>query len=236
MDNGQGLDEVAGDGVFTAEVPVDVVPGKYRTRIVSGNGVFLRTVEQTTLVYPSPVTLTFVQAREEGEDHKVMVTGEEGMVLPGSVAATVKLTNPNKKQIIIQSAVDRDSYSTEFVLPYDSTLGKHSREGTVYATETASNRGLILHIPESSFSVMQKPDVEKMTAEYLRAQEEKKQALEQARLQREREEAVKEGMLMIIIGNIVVILLGLIIWFVVRKLRIRKVEVPEMQLDAPPKS
>jgi uncharacterized membrane protein YqiK len=43
-------------------------------------------------------------------------------------------------------------------------------------------------------------------------------------------------MLTIIIGNVVVILLGLVIWFILGKLRIRKVDKPEMQLDAPPKN
>ncbi|PWI34449.1 TIGR03503 family protein [Vibrio albus] len=236
MDDGEGLDEYPGDGIFTAEVPVDVDPGKYRTRIVSGNGVFLRAVEQTSLVYPSPMTVTFVRARDEEKQHRLMVTGEQGMLMPGSIAVTVTQTNPQEEQRVTQSSSDKDSLTADFMLPADEAPGKHTWKGTVFATEAGTKRPLILTIPESSFSVMRKLDVEKSTAEYHRIQEEQKRALELARIKRERDEAIQSGMLTIIIGNVVVILLGLVIWFVISKLRIRKVEKPEMQLDAPPKN
>ncbi len=235
-DDGTGLDEYPGDGVFTVEVPLDVAPGKYRARVVSGNGVFMRAVEQTTLVYPSPVTVTFVRARDDQKEHRMMVTGEAGMTLPGSIAVTIKQTNPNEEQTITQSSADKDSLTADFTLPADQTPGKHIWSGTVYATEAATNRGLTLMLPESSFSVMQMLDIEKSTAEYHRIQEEQKRALELARLRHEREEALQKNMLMIIIGNVVMILLGLLAWFIIGKLRAGKTDKPEMQLDAPPKN
>ena len=54
-DDGQGLDEKPGDGGFTVSLPITSAPGKYRVRITSGNGVFLRAQEQEVLVYPSPM-------------------------------------------------------------------------------------------------------------------------------------------------------------------------------------
>jgi uncharacterized protein (TIGR03503 family) len=236
MDDGKGLDEYPGDGVFTAEVPVDVEPGKYRARIVSGNGVFLRAVEQISLVYPSPITVTFVRARDEMKQHRLMVTGEQGMIKPGSIAVTIKQMNPEEKQQVTQSATDKESLTADFMLPVDEMPGKHTWQGTVFATEEGTGRPLVLNLPQRSFSVMRKLDVEKSTAEYHRIQAEQKRALELARIKRERDEAIQSGMLTIIIGNVVVILLGLVIWFILGKLRIRKVDKPEMQLDAPPKN
>jgi FlaG/FlaF family flagellin (archaellin) len=50
-----------------------------------------------------------------------------------------------------------------------------------------------------------------------------------------REEKKTQGMIMIAIGNVVVILIALIAWFVIGKLRARKQAVPEMQLEMPKK-
>lgn len=40
-------------------------------------------------------------------------------------------------------------------------------------------------------------------------------------------------MIIIAVGNVVAILLGLLIWFVVRKVKAKKKALPEMQLKAP---
>lgn len=234
-DDGQGLDEVSGDGIFTVELPITVAPGKYKVRITSGNGVFLRAVEQTVLVYPSPITVSFIQSRVEEEDHLVTVTGEQGMVLPGSIAASIEQITPDKRSILTQSTVGQQEFTTDFTIPNDQQSGRHTWRGTVYATEGAAKRELVLQVEESAFSVMEKLDIEKSTKEYQRIQEEKRRALEIERVKRDREDARMAGMLTILVGNLVVIVLGLIIWFVIRKLKTRKVAVPEMQLDAPPK-
>lgn len=236
FDDGQGLDEVAGDGEFTVDLPITVEPGKYRARISTGNGVFLRVKEEDVLVYPSPVGVNFLQSREEEEGHNIIVSGEQGMIVPGSLAVSIQQTTPDGREILTQSTVKSDSLMTEFSLPNDKSPGKHTWKGTVYATEGAFQRELIIDIPESGFSVMEKVDVEKTTEAFLKLQEEKKKQLEIERIQRDREEVRTNSMLMILIGNLVVILLGLIIWFVVSKLRYRKAITPEMQLNVPPKS
>ncbi|WP_375751064.1 TIGR03503 family protein [Vibrio sp. HN007] len=236
FDDGQGLDEVAGDAEFTIELPISVVPGKYRARISTSNGVFLRVKEESVLVYPSPVGVNFLQSREEDQGHNIIVSGEQGMIVPGSLAVHIEQMTPDGRQILTQSSVKSDSLMTEFALPNDQTPGKHTWKGTVYATEGAFQRELIIDVPESGFSVMAKVDLEKTTEEFLKLQEEKRKQLEIERIQRDREEIRTDSLLMILIGNLVVILLGLIIWFVVSKLRYRKAITPEMQLNVPPKS
>lgn len=75
-DDGRGLDEKPGDGVFTVALPITPEPGKYRVRITSGNGVFLRAQEQVILVYPAPVVATFIQSRTQGVAHQISFNGE----------------------------------------------------------------------------------------------------------------------------------------------------------------
>lgn len=235
QDDGQDLDEISGDGVFTVALPITVAPGKYKARITSGNGVFLRAVEQTVLVYPSPIAVGFVQSRVDSEGHLVTITGEQGMVLPGTIAASIEQTTPDKRTILTQSSVDSEGFTTEFTMTNDPYPGKHTWKGTVYATEGAAKRELVITLKEKAFSVMKKLDIEQSTKEYQRIQEEKRRAFEIERIRRDREDARMTGMLTILVGNLVVIILGLIIWFVIRKLKTRRVSVPEMQLDAPPK-
>ncbi|MDV7105059.1 TIGR03503 family protein [Vibrio sp. TH_r3] len=235
-DDGKNLDEISGDGVFTVDLPISVSPGKYRARITSENGVFLRAVEQTVLIYPSPITVNFTQAKEETEPHMVTVIGEAGMILPGTLAVSVEQTTPDKQTITTQSSVARDELTTDLLMPNDRQAGKHIWKGTVYATEGAARRELVLQIQERAFSVMAKLDIEQSTKEYQRIQEEKRRLLEIERIKRDREEARMTGMLTILVGNLVVIVLGLLIWFIIGKLRARKAAVPTMQLDAPPKS
>lgn len=234
-DDGQNLDEVSGDGIFTVELPISVNAGKYRVRITSSNGVFLRTVEQTVLVYPSPIEVTFVQSHEEAVDHSISITGEMGMILPGSIATHLEFITPDGRSLITQNSVDKEALTTTFPIKNDFTPGKHLWKGKIYATEGAGQRELTFNIEENGFSVMQKLDIEKSTREYQRIQEEKKRQLEQERIARDREDARMKGMLTILVGNLVVIILGLIIWFIVSKLRTRKVSMPEMQLSPPPK-
>ncbi|CAK4069167.1 TIGR03503 family protein [Vibrio sp. 16] len=234
-DDGTELDEVAGDGVFTVSLPISSAPGKYRVRITSGNGIFLRAQEQEVLVYPSPVQVTFIQSRSEQEMHKVVLSGEQGMVEPGSLAAFVEHIDPEERQIDVQGAALKESNKLELSIPYSDTLGNYSWTGQAYATEMGSGRPLVFPLSEYTYSLVEELDI----AETRRLQEEER--LKQQKLMEEmrqielREEKKTQGMIMIAIGNVVVIILALVAWFVIGKLRARKKAVPEMQLEMPKK-
>jgi len=235
-DDGRGLDEVAGDGVFTVELPIDIEPGKYRARITSGNGVFLRSIEQTVLVYPTPLIAAFTQARKEDAQHNITVTGEEGVIAPGSIAVSIEQTSPDGLDMITQGQAEQEGIKAYFTLPNRNMPGKHTWSGVAFATESATKRELVFRFHEQSFSVVEKVDVEKSLESYKKAQEEKRRLEEKIQQEIEREEERFKGMMIIVIGNFVVLILGLIIWFVVRKIRMRRAQIPEMQLSMPPKN
>ncbi|MFB9217521.1 TIGR03503 family protein [Vibrio sinaloensis] len=234
-DDGMGLDEVSGDGVFTVSLPISSAPGKYRVRITSGNGIFLRAQEQEVLVYPSPIEVTFIQSRSEQEAHKVVMSGEQGMIEPGSLAAFVEHFDPDERQTDVQGAADKESTKLELTIPYSDALGNYSWTGQVYATEMGSGRGLVFPLNEHTYSLVEELDI----AETRRLQEEERlkqqKIMEEMRLLEMREEKKTNGMIMIAVGNVVVIILALVAWFVIGKLRARKQAVPEMQLEMPKK-
>ncbi len=232
-DNGQGLDEQAGDGVFTVSLPITAQPGKYRVRITSGNGVFLRAIEQEVLVYPPPMESTFIQSRNEGTPHQIVFSGEQGMIEPGSVAAHIEHKSPDGGDLVVETRAEKGSLKAQLEIPYDGKLGNYSWAGVMYATDLANQRPLVFPISKHTYSVVEELDI----AESRRLQEEErvKQAkrLEEIRIIQAREDARKRNMMIIVIGNIVALILGLVIWLVVRKVRASRAKVPEMQLDMP---
>tara|TARA_Y100001960_G_scaffold281285_1_gene314768 strand:- start:1076 stop:2326 length:1251 start_codon:yes stop_codon:yes gene_type:complete len=234
-DDGMELDEVSGDGIFTVSLPISSAPGKYRVRITSGNGIFLRAQEQEVLVYPSPVQVTFIQSRSDQEMHKVVLSGEQGMIEPGSLAAIVEHIDPQEHQIDVQGSAAQESNKLELKIPYSDALGNYSWSGQAYATEMGSGRPLVFPLNEYTYSLVEELDI----AETRRLQEEERikqqKLMEEMRLLELREEKKTQGMIMIGIGNVVVILFALVAWFIIGKLRARKQAVPEMQLEMPKK-
>ena len=232
-DDGVDLDEKAGDGVFTVALPIDIEPGKYRARITSGNGVFLRAQEQEVLVYPTPITTTFIQSRKEGLSHTILVSGEQGMIAPSSLAVHIEHKAPDEYVMYKQGQADVDAMKVPLEIPYNGDLGIYNWSGMVYATDASSQRPLTFPITEHSYSVVQDIDL----AESRRLQEEalaeQKRIATEMMILKKREEDRKRSMIIIGVGNVVAILLGLLIWFVVRKVTAKKRAQPEMQLKAP---
>ncbi|WP_333918462.1 TIGR03503 family protein [Vibrio crassostreae] len=232
-DDGVDLDEKAGDGVFTVSLPIDIEPGKYRARITSGNGVFLRAQEQEVLVYPTPLTTTFIQSRKEGLPHTIVVSGEQGMIAPSSLAVHVEHKAPDEYVIYKQGQAEVDVMKVALELPYNGDLGIYNWSGMVYATDASSQRPLIFPITEQSYSVVEDIDL----AESRRLQEEalaeQKRIATELMILQKREDDKQRSMIIIAVGNVVAILLGLLIWFVVRKVKAKKKALPEMQLKAP---
>ncbi len=234
-DDGRGLDEQAGDGVFTVQLPIEVEPGKYRARITSGNGVFLRAQEQVILVYPNPVSRTFIQSRSPEKPHQLVVSGEQGMIAPGSIAVNVEQNAPDGFITYSQGQVSQDGMKTTLNLDNDPELGKYSWRGEIFATDFATQRALVFPIQEQTFSVVDEVDLaaariakEAELAEQRRIEMEK-------RIIAEREAERKRSMIIIAVGNVVMLLIAIVAWIVWRKLKAKRQAMPEMQLEVPKK-
>ena len=109
--------------------------------------------------------------------------------------------------------------------------------GQAFATELGSGRPLYFPIKKQTYSVLEEVDI----AETRRLQEEERlkqqKLMEEMRLLEMREEKRTKTMIMIAVANIVVILIGVAMYFGIGKLKLRpkKEEIPEMQLEMPKK-
>ncbi|EMB9234789.1 TIGR03503 family protein [Vibrio alginolyticus] len=234
-DDGRGLDEKAGDGVFTVQLPIDVEPGKYRARITSGNGVFLRAQEQVILVYPNPISRTFIQARNSDKPHQLVVSGEQGMIAPGSIAVTVKKDAPDGFISYSQGQVSKDGMRVTLNLNNDSELGKYAWRGEIFATDFATQRSLAFPIPEQTFSVVDEVDLEAARIAKEAELAEQRRIEMEKQIIAEREAERKRSMIIIAVGNVIMLLIVIIAWIVWRKIKAKRDAMPEMQLAVPKK-
>ncbi|MBE4299304.1 TIGR03503 family protein [Vibrio parahaemolyticus] len=234
-DDGRGLDEQAGDGVFTVQLPIEVEPGKYRARITSGNGVFLRAQEQVILVYPNPVSRTFIQSRSPEKPHQLVVSGEQGMIAPGSIAVNVEQNAPDGFITYSQGQVLQDGMKTTLNLDNDPELGKYSWRGEIFATDFATQRALVFPIQEQTFSVVDEVDLEAARIAKEAELAEQRRIEMEKRIIAEREAERKRSMIIIAVGNVVMLLIAIVAWIVWRKLKAKRQAMPEMQLEVPKK-
>ncbi|MBE4137276.1 TIGR03503 family protein [Vibrio parahaemolyticus] len=234
-DDGRGLDEQAGDGVFTVQLPIEVEPGKYRARITSGNGVFLRAQEQVILVYPNPVSRTFIQSRSPEKPHQLVVSGEQGMIAPGSIAVNVEQNAPDGFITYSQGQVSQDGMKTTLNLDNDPELGKYSWRGEIFATDFATQRALVFPIQEQTFSVVDEVDLEAARIAKEAELAEQRRIEMEKRIIAESEAERKRSMIIIAVGNVVMLLIAIVAWIVWRKLKAKRQAMPEMQLEVPKK-
>lgn len=234
-DDGRGLDEQAGDGVFTVQLPIEVEPGKYRARITSGNGVFLRAQEQVILVYPNPVSRTFIQSRSPEKPHQLVVSGEQGMIAPGSIAVNIEQNAPDGFITYSQGQVSQDGMKTTLNLDNDPELGKYSWRGEIFATDFATQRALVFPIQEQTFSVVDEVDLEAARIAKEAELAEQRRIEMEKRIIAEREAERKRSMIIIAVGNVVMLLIAIVAWIVWRKLKAKRQAMPEMQLEVPKK-
>ncbi|MGV2989038.1 TIGR03503 family protein [Vibrio sp. E150_011] len=232
LDNGQGLDERAGDGVFTVTLPITIEPGKYNVRITTGNGVFLRALEQEVFVYPTPFTTRFVQGNVNSP-HEVVMRGEPATIQAGSLAASIELTSPSDSEQVVQVQAQANEMMLTSLFTDLNEMGTYKWTGHVYANEASTDRELVFDLPERSFSVVGAIDLVKAKALQEAARKAKKKAEQEAQIALHRETVRQRAIMAIVIGNTVLLVIGGLIWWLIRRKRAIKAVTPEMQLKMP---
>ncbi|KEY90047.1 hypothetical protein CF66_9084 [Candidatus Photodesmus katoptron] len=197
-DDGRGLDEYPRDGVFTVPLLIKAKPGKYKVRITSGNGIFLRAREQETFIYPNPIQIKFIQSEQEETPHRIVFSGKNGTIVPGSLAASITYHNKKKNTITtIQGMAKNEDTKLTIELENKKNIRWY---GHVYANDIESNRPLSFIIPEQNQSILQTEEQKENNRIGIKVESEKK--IKHAR-----------NIIVIIVGNSITILLGLTCWF-----------------------
>ena len=237
-DDGQDLDEVAADGVFAVNLPINIKPGKYWVRIQSRNGVFLRTVEQDVLVYPAPIRASFTQARNENRSHSMSIDTEGGLIKAGSLAAHIEQIDPNKAVTVTQSQAEKEESKLYFDLPNSYLPGKNTWSGWVYATDLGTGRPLQFYLGKHNYGVTEPIDLKAAYEARIKEEAAQRKIEEQKKLEVERAEARKWFWIYVAVGNLFIILFifsGIFGWKKIKALKAQKAASPKSEkLSMPP--
>ncbi|ATF09234.1 TIGR03503 family protein [Candidatus Enterovibrio altilux] len=223
-DTGTELDEVAGDGIFTVKLPINVQPGKYHARVASGNNIFLRTLEQEVFVYPTPLMATFKQSKQKALPHNFFVESDAASIEPGTIAMHVEFLDTNGKLSVYQGQAIKEYTRMTVDIDNFDVSGRHKWHAWLYGTDKLLGRPLVFALPEQTFVVADYEAIEKATferevREIERAQEEEK------RLATQRRENRTIVLITIIVGNIFVLALALLTWFINHKVKANKLAI-----------
>ncbi|MDA9557233.1 TIGR03503 family protein [Vibrio sp.] len=215
-DDGQELDEKAGDGIFTVKLPITSEPGKYSVQIKSSNEVFLRAQEQEVLIYPNPLNVVFEQSRDGSIPHRIHAFSEELAIKAGSMAAHVELQNPDGTMVYFEQVAQSNEREVWLKLPARQDTGKYLWEGVVYADDDDRDTSVILPITKRGFNVVNglSPQ-EKLARQQLAEQVYQEEKAKELEIQQAREEQRTTSLLIIIVGNLFILLIagGIFMWW-----------------------
>lgn len=153
-DDGKGLDEVPGDGIMTAEVTLQDIPGgKYRAMFSTGNQVFVRARYQDVLLYPYPFSYNLAPPSEElGAKLSLLIDRDEldpaSVVIKGSVTSNVGG--------LYEFSETASEPKLDIDLSIIKEVGQHEVKATLYGT-TRLGRELKIELPVKTFNIFPPP-------------------------------------------------------------------------------
>ncbi len=153
-DDGKGLDEVPGDGIMTAEVTLQDIPGgKYRAMFSTGNQVFVRARYQDVLLYPYPFSYNLAPPSEElGAKLSLLIDRDEldpaSVVIKGSVTSNVGG--------LYEFSETASEPKLDIDLSIIKAVGQHEVKTTLYGT-TRLGRELKIELPVKTFNIFPPP-------------------------------------------------------------------------------
>ncbi len=233
-DDGQGLDEYSGDSLYTGEFILDFAAGEWQPVFLIRLPMETRELRQKPiLLHKSPITISVETSETEDSPHRLIFTIDPTNVDPKSLVFQGKTTFPDKqtRPFSIMSVQNRENAEIRIEdIPYTEP-GVHRVNVSAFG-RTTSGREFRLVVPEFSFNVRGLSnkillttigdDGVEQTVMVDKAEKflaDKAAELEQAKIDQQKLEDEKntETMIMIAVGNGVIVIIALILFFVMRK-------------------
>jgi len=173
-DNGLGLDEVPGDGVFTGQFNLEVAYGEWQPVFNIRTPLFSRELmTDKVLLLPPPVTLTHIEDDTDDGFHRILIEPDPEYLETSTLMLEATLRDPegNVERISITGIGD---YQRQLRLA-NVGYGNYSADIKIFA-ETISGREIVLTLPGYSFTteipIVEEPIRELTESEILAAQKE----------------------------------------------------------------
>lgn len=205
-DNGEDLDEVPDDGVFTGAQNLDQPTGHYTLNVTARNNLFEREYVMPFVLSEQPITAEMVPNNDPLKGiWQIQTSIDDTQVLLDQTHFLFELVGPAGLQmpITLQELTSTDQI---LYLPKVSDFGSYRVKGTAVST-TIDGREIVLNLPEMFFNLIE-PPTPGPTAEELALQ-----AAEQAKV--EEQQAKDDAIFWIVTVNVTLLLLGivgLVVW------------------------
>lgn len=113
----------------------------------------LRQLEQTVLVYPTPLTYSFMAGETIKDNSEFVAKVTDDQLQAGSLAGHIAIKSPSGKEYIVQGATQGQEKQLNLTFPAMEQVGRYRWYGWLYATDNFNQRELIFSLPERSFAL-----------------------------------------------------------------------------------
>lgn len=163
QDNGEGLDEVAADGVFTGQFNLSIPSGEWRPTFSIRTPMYNREqINETVILHPNPILIT-VKIDESNEgDHIVTIDTDGEHIKLDSLLLDGKINHPNGETDNI--TLTETSDALKVIKVKNDSFGIYRIKLTAFAT-TTDNREVIINVPEYTFVTVAPPEPEPLVVE-----------------------------------------------------------------------
>ncbi|MFT5519827.1 MAG: hypothetical protein ACI9IA_000411 [Enterobacterales bacterium] len=207
LDDGQGVDEKADDGIYSIELTAPSISGVTQVSSSVESPTFHRMRQQAINIFNSPVTIEAVVSKDRDVAHKIYFVPVTGVAKADSLSIDVDVQMPNKQKLELTAKLDQ-GYTQAIEVQVEEVGGVYWLQTKISGTTPAGRE----------FQVT--PPAYQFLAESL-LPEEPEPVIEEESLEEPLEEGESNTLLWLGIGlgiNILLIVLG---WLVSRFLKKR---------------
>jgi uncharacterized protein (TIGR03503 family) len=156
QDNGEKLDEVPDDGIFTGNPNLQQPTGHYVLNVTARNDVFEREYVVPFELSPQPINVKMEPNSDPLKDiWQIQLSVDESVVLLAQTHFEFELVGPAglKLPITLQTVTSSDQI---LYLPKVTKFGSYRVKGYVVST-TVDGREIVLNLPEMFFNLIEPP-------------------------------------------------------------------------------
>jgi uncharacterized protein (TIGR03503 family) len=149
QDNGEGLDEVAADGVFTGQFNLSIPSGEWRPTFRIRTPLYNREqINETVILHPNPIIINVEVDETNTAEHIIRVDTDSSHIKLDSLLLEGNVAHPNGETDKITMTETNDL--VKLIKVKNDGFGIYRIKLTAYAT-TTDGREVIIKVPEYTF-------------------------------------------------------------------------------------
>ncbi len=158
QDNGEGLDEVAADGVFTGQFNLSIPSGEWRPTFGIRTPMYNREqINETVILHPNPIIINIEVDETNEAEHLISVDTDSDHIKLDSLLLDGNVTHPNGE--IDKITMTETNDLVKLIKVKNDGFGIYRIKLTAFAT-TNDGREVIINVPEHTFFTTAPPEPE----------------------------------------------------------------------------